>query len=297
MNTENLWILLTFAGWISILLLPCLILLSVIAYIKLRKKIVVLISLILFFFLGFWVYISLPVGVSNIISFTKNTNPETEQKFVDFSAKITPFKNIKSKIYEIFAYKCNSMINQITYSPQNPVYAQKALENAYKAYEYGSWKTLPLYVYLATIRGENEDYDKAIYIYNKLGSSAYACHIITLYVLKKDYNSALQTINENSGKKCARRAKADIYLRMNDSDKALSCINQEIRKYPRNWLNYAQRAQIYYAMGNYKLAQKDFNKVKQLAPQFITQSLEKYIEGADSEKKYTNLRKIYFGKS
>ena len=294
MNTENLWILLTYTGLISFLLILCLVLLSIIVYIKLRKKIVLLISFILFLFLSFWSYISFPVMVGNIITLINTGNPEIEQKFVDYSAKITPFKNIKSKLYEIFAYKCNSRIDKNTYSPQNRINAQKALENAYKAYEYGSWNTLPLYVYLATIRGENDDYDRAIYAYNKLGSRLYACQIIDLYILKKDYQGALQMAKENSQKKCARRAVSEVYLKKKDYNNALICINKEIQKHPKIWLNYAQRARIYYYMKKYSLAEKDFETVKKLYPRFEDYSLEEYIESYDSEKKYAKLRKIYF---
>lgn len=97
------------------------------------------------------------------------------------------------------------------------------------------------YAWMAIIYNRNEEYGKAISVLNQA----------IKFIPKKDKYYRSWSYN----------TKSQVYKMLGDYTKALNCITEAIAILPEDKDCYQERAQLYFEMGNYDAADKDYNKL------------------------------------
>ena len=99
--------------------------------------------------------------------------------------------------------------------------------------------------------------------------------IASVDIRKEDYGSALSNAikavkyipkKDKEYRSFALLARAEIYNRLGQRDKALEDLNLAIKEDPDNYDNYQTRAQQFYEDRNYELANKDYHKMISIDP-------------------------------
>ena len=92
-----------------------------------------------------------------------------------------------------------------------------------------------------------------------------------MYVQNKDYKKALELYKEANHKDASPviyRRISDCYFELGEYDEALNNVNQAINMDSTDLSNIAQKANIYYEMGNAKAAISDWDKVLTIQPEY-----------------------------
>lgn len=274
-----LHIILNTFPYISIIIIPLIIVLGIIYYKKtddnafLKKSGLALIVIAFIFYLGF------PFSSYLYYTFPKCLNVENKDliKINQFAADKSFIKGIKGLLSEVTAMYIDLEIGEKTHYYSKNLSSQEVqkLMDEFIKYQKQASELIGYDGYIKIVQrcDAYKRYDDALkyaYLAKSYGANI-DDYIVHLYNLKKEYNKALNIIN--TGTKIRERTKIRTYIGLKEYEKAL----EECNKTDENFVSkYQYISYIYYKQGNNDLAVQMFDKYK--AKYRTIQSIDKFIE-------------------
>ena len=279
-------------GLFSIILKPFFVAAGIFLYKITKQKLMVLPSVVISILLLVNIYYFLPMY---IYSYVANHNIDECKGLLEFAYKIAIPKDWKYQLLGYNSFIADMRLNFGAYMNEDE---EKKLIDTVLYYgnksctEESGEECTHLYQMYAMLG----KYDEAIYIYEHSPALRRGYNpefLVCLYILKKEYVSAINALQYIKNKDTRQRYRAEIYRRQGKLNAALEVLTDIIENGKPNCHNYAFRAFVYDDLDRIDLAKKDLKKAKDLCGAYDNKSYENFIKYSKIEHFLDSSRELY----
>ena len=279
-------------GLVSVVLVPIIIAAGYFLYKVTKKKWILVPSIIITLFLACNFYYVLP---GYLYVYVAGGNLAEKRGILDFAYKISSRESHKADIIGWNAFIAKMNLDNGAYSSEKEI--PKLLDDIFyygnkSCTQRTSFGCVALYeTYMALGK-----YEEAIYVYghSPLLSRGAGEVYVTMYMLNKDYEGAMNALQYIKKQSAAKRYKAEIYRRSGKPLEALKILNELIKDGDKNCHTFAYRAYVYNDLGKINLSKADWKSAAKLCGMYERyENYNDFLELSKPEHWYDEKKKMY----